>query len=225
MTDDVLVPASLRDRIASDLRPVRPLRSPAARALMLLPLGIALIVLMPKFWGLRSNLVLLGPGVAWGLSAVQSLAGLLLVSAALREAVPGRELSPKAIAASAGAAIVVFVGLTLLTQAAVPNIEPHGVVVRYIWECFAMSAMSSVVPLAAAGWLAARALPTRPAIAGALCGLGTGLMNDAGVRLFCWVDAPRHVIVGHGGAILFLTLVGAASGWAAEGIRALQRSR
>lgn len=223
MIEDAIVPASLRERIAADLRPVRPLRSPAARALTLFPIGIALVVLVPAFWGLRSNYALLGSGMAWGLSSIQSLAGLLLVGAALREAVPGRELSARAIALSVGAAAAVFVGLTLLTEAAVPNVEPHAVVLRYIWECFWMSAASSIVPLAIAGWLAARALPTRPMVAGALCGLGTGLMNDAGVRLFCWVDSPRHVIAAHGGAILFLTIAGAAAASLVERIRSAAR--
>lgn len=214
------VPAALRDRIAYDLRPVRPLRSPARRALALLPLGLALIICIPALWGLRSNLALLGSGAAWGLSAVQSFAGLLLVGVALREAVPGRELSPLAIAAAVAAAVAVFVGLTFVTRAIVPSVEAPGVVWRYIWECFWMSALTSVAPLAAAGWLAARALPTRPAVAGALYGLGAGLMNDAGVRIFCWVDSPRHVLIAHGGAILLLAITGALAATLIDIIRA-----
>jgi hypothetical protein len=203
-----LVPAALRERIAHDLRPVRPLRSPARRALALLPLGLALIICIPALWGLRSNLALLGSGAAWGLSAVQSLAGLLLVGVALREAVPGRELSAVAVVAIVGAAVVVFVGLTLITQSIAPHLAPPDVFLRYLWECFWMSSVTSFVPFAVAGWLAARALPTRPAVAGALYGLGAGLMNDAGVRLFCQVSSPVHVILAHGGAILFLVVAG-----------------
>jgi hypothetical protein len=202
------VPAALRERIAHDLRPVRPLRSPGRRALVLLPLGLALIICIPALWGLRSNLALLGSGAAWGLSAVQSFAGLLLVGVALREAVPGRELSPLSIAAVVTAAVAVFVGQTLVTQSIAPYLAPPGVFARYLWECFWMSSATSFVPLAAAGWLAARALPTRPAVAGALYGLGAGLMNDAGVRLFCQVSSPAHVILAHGGAILFLVAAG-----------------
>lgn len=223
MTND-LVPAALRERIAHDLHPVRPLPSPARRALTLLPLGLALIVFIPMLWGLRSNVAALGAGMAWGLSAIQSLAGLLIVGVALREAVPGRQLSWKALAASIVAAVALFVGLTLATQAAAPNHEPPGVVVRYLWECFWMSATTAIVPLAIAGWLAARALPTRPAVAGALYGLGAGLMNDAGVRLFCWVDSPRHVILAHGGSILLLTIMGALAATLIDIIRARNAS-
>jgi hypothetical protein len=207
MTTDV--PRALRERIARDLGPVRPLRSPGRRVLVLLPLGFVLIVLIPAFWGWRANLALLPGGVAWGLSVLQSLAGLAIVGIALREAVPGRELSLKAIVATLAAAALLFLAITFITEIVLPSAERPGVVVRFIWECFYAAARSSIVPLIAAGWLAARAFPSRPGVAGALYGLGAGLMNDAGIRLYCWVDSPRHVILSHGGAILFVTIMGA----------------
>ena len=39
-------------------------------------------------------------------------------------------------------------------------------------------------------------------IAGALYGLGCGLIADAGLRLYCEYTAPPHVAFAHGGAIL-----------------------
>ncbi|MFY9822329.1 MAG: NrsF family protein, partial [Thermoanaerobaculia bacterium] len=171
------------------------------------------------FWGLRRNVSELGPAVAWGLSGLQALAGLLIVGAALREAVPGRELSARAVAATVGAALALFVGLTFLTERLVPAAVPPGVFVRYAWECFWMAAVSSVPVLAAAIWLAGRALPTRPALAGAIYGLGAGIVADAGVRLFCWVSSPAHVLLAHGGAILFLAAVGAVASTVIERIK------
>ena len=82
---------------------------------------------------------------------------------------------------------------------------------RFAWECFGVAALSGVPLVAAAGWLAARALPTRPALTGALYGLGAGLVSDAGVRLFCWVSDPGHVLVSHGGAIVTFMAAGAAA--------------
>jgi hypothetical protein len=213
------LPATLRTAVAHDLRPVRPLRSPVRRALALLPLGLALLVFVPLLWGYRSNFALLGAGAAWGLSAVQSLAGLLVVGLALREAVPGRELSPLAIAAVAAATAALFLGMTWLTAAIAPSSEPPGTFARYVWECFYMAGSTSLAPLAAAGWLAARALPTRPAVAGAIYGLGAGLMNDAGVRLFCHVSSPLHVVFAHGGTIVCLTLLGAGAAIAIDRFR------
>lgn len=219
------IPSALLSEVARGLRPVRPLASPARRTLALVPLGVALLVAMPAFWGWRSNFSSLGAGVAWGLSFVETFAGLLIVGAALREAVPGRELSARAALTTVGAAAALFVGLTLVAARVVPTAVPPGVWGRYAWECFWMAAVSAVPALAAAGWLAARALPTRPAVAGALYGLGAGLMADAGVRFFCWVSAPAHVLVAHGGAVLCLAAAGALAATLAERVKERGRTR
>jgi hypothetical protein len=214
------VPPDLLAAVGRGLRPVKPLASPARRVMALLPLGLVLLLAIPAFWGLRGNVSLLGFAVAWGLSGAQALAGLLIVGVALREAVPGRELSKAAVAATVAAAAILFVGLTLVTEWVLPAQVPSGVWGIYAWECFWMAAASSVPGLAAAAWLAARALPTRPAVAGAIYGLGAGLMADAGVRLFCWVSAPAHVLVAHGGAILLLVAVGAGAATVVERFKA-----
>jgi len=52
-------------------------------------------------------------------------------------------------------------------------------------------------------------LPVRPALAGALYGLGCGLVADAGLRLYCEYTVPEHVLIAHGGAIVGAMLVGA----------------
>ena len=213
------VPPELLAAVERELAPVRPIASPARRVLALLPLGLALLVAIPAFWGLRRNAAELGPMVAWGLSGLQALAGLLIVGAALREAVPGRELSARAVAWTVGAALALFAGMTFLTESLVPAATPPGVFGRYAWECFWMAAASSVPVLAAAVWLAGRALPTRPALAGAIYGLGAGIIADAGVRLFCWVSSPAHVLLAHGGAILFLAAIGAAAATVVERIK------
>ncbi len=208
VTGDRQVPASLLSAVRRDLRPVRPLAAPLRRALALLPIGLALLVGVPAVWGWRANFSALGLAAAWGLSGAQTLAGLLIVGAALREAVPGRELSARYIAATLGAAAALFVGSTLVTYQLAPVVQPS-VWVRGAWECFWMEAVSSLPVFAATVWLASRALPSRPALAGAIHGLGAGLMTEAGVRLFCRVSTPAHVLLSHGGAILLLGVAGA----------------
>jgi hypothetical protein len=215
------LPPRLRAEIGRAPERVRPLRPPQTRALLLLPLGLGLMIAVPLVWGWRSNLLQLGPFVAWGLSATQALAGIAIVGAALREAIPGRELSGRALVATAGAALALFTGLTWLTSQVAPFAIPPGVFGRWFWECFATSAEASVPALAAAAWLASRALPTRPIVAGGLYGLGAGLMADAGLRLYCQVSTPLHVILAHGAAILVLagsgalaaTLIGNGKAW------------
>jgi hypothetical protein len=46
-------------------------------------------------------------------------------------------------------------------------------------------------------------------LAGALYGLGCGLIADAGLRLFCDYTVPSHVLLAHGGAIVAAMAVGA----------------
>ncbi len=214
------VPDEILARVRSDLRPVRPFASPSRRVLALLPLGLTLLVAVPAFWGWRNNLAALGPAAAWGLSALQALAGLLIVGAALREAIPGRELSPASIAWTSGAALALFVSLTLVTEHVAPFVIPPGVFRRWAWECYWVAALSSLPPLAAVAWLASRALPNRPAVAGALYGLGAGLMADSGIRLFCRISSPSHVLLSHGGSILSLAIAGALVATLVERVKA-----
>jgi hypothetical protein len=96
---------------------------------------------------------------------------------------------------------------------------PAGRWVRWAWECTGMALVGGVPVFVASCWLAARALPTRPAVAGALYGLGAGIVADAGVRLFCWVSDPLHVLVSHGGAIAGLAALGAIAAVAVDRVR------
>jgi Smr domain/Negative regulator of sigma F len=205
------VPSTLLDAVRADVRPVRPLPAPWRRTLALAPLGAALAFAAPLFWGFRENLDSLGPGLEWGLTGLQVMVGLWIVGASLREAVPGRTLSRAALLAAASAAVLVEIGVTFMTSVEVPTVVPPGVWPRFAWECFGMAATSGAPILIACGFLAARALPERPALTGALYGLGAGLVADSGVRLFCWITEPTHVLVAHGGAVLALAATGAAA--------------
>jgi hypothetical protein len=203
------VPEALLRFVARDLRPVRALAPPSRRALSLVPLGAALLMGVPAFWGLRQNLSELGTGLAWGVSSLQSLAGMIVVGFALRESVPGRELPRGRVAALLAGGASLMVGVTLWTHAVVPAPVPPGVAWRYFWECVGMALGPGLVAVTAAAWMASRALPVRPAVAGSLYGLGAGLMSDSGARLFCWVSSPAHVLLAHGGVIGCLMLLGA----------------
>lgn len=209
----------LLEAVARDLRPVRPLAPPWRRALTLLPFGFLLLAGVPWYWGFRSSYSELGIGLTWGLSALQALAGLAVVGVALREGVPGRKLSPAALLATVAAAVALFAAVTWVTEIHAPVVVPAGVRVRYVWECLGIATVSGIPALAAVAWLAWRLLPNRPWIAGAIAGLGAGLIADAGMRLFCWVSEPEHVILSHGGAIALLMLAGAFLSRFAEALR------
>jgi hypothetical protein len=205
--------------IERDLQPVRPLARPWLRALLLLPLGLAVLVGVPWFWGFRNNLAQLGPSLTWGLSALQTLAGLAIVGVALREGIPGRKLSPAALTATVALAVALLASVTWLSEARAPGLVPAALRLRYIWECLGVATVSGIPVLAASAWLAWRLMPNRPWIAGGLYGLGAGLITDAGVRLYCQASDPAHVAWSHDGAILLLMLAGAAI---SRGIEAVQ---
>src|SRR3954452_3072371 len=202
-------PPELRDRIARDLRPTRPLRPPFIRALVLIPLAVAIVLSVPGLRFFRSDMQAIGWVRAWGFSFGQALAGLLIVGVALRESIPGRGLSRRAIALTFAAGLAIPFVLLAVTASAF-NVGPDpGRALEEGIGCFRVSAISAIPALIAAAFLAARALPTRPAVAGALYGLGCGLVADAGLRLFCEYTVPTHVVCGHGGAIVGAMALGA----------------
>lgn len=219
------VPEGLLRFVASDLRPVKPLSTPARRALALTPLGVALLVGMPLLWGLRENVSLVGDTLAWGVSGLQSCVGLAVVGLALRESIPGQELSRRSIAAAFFGSVLLVVMITLLTSFLVPTSVPPGADLRYFWECFFMALGPGLGAFAVAAMMATRAFPARPAVAGALYGLGTGIMTDSGSRIFCWVSSPGHVLAAHGGVVVFLMVLGALTASLVDRRRSLRPRR
>jgi hypothetical protein len=203
-------PKELRDRIERDLRPTRPLRPPYVRALVLVPLAVAIVLSVPGLRFFRPDMQAIGVLKAWGFSFGQALAGLIIVGVALRESIPGRTLSRRAIAATFVIGLAIpFVLLVVTASAFDIGPEPGNELAEGI-GCFRVSAISAIPALIAAAFLAARAFPMRPGVAGALYGLGCGLIADAGLRLFCDYTTPEHVLFGHGGAIVAAMVVGAA---------------
>ena len=201
------VPAALRAAIAADLAPVHPLARPLARTLWMTPLALLLLFAAPVAFEFR-RFDSLGWVWFWGASAVQLAAGLALVAAALREAVPGRAWSRSALVALAIAPLALLVTITLGSWSRSPV-----VLARQWWIvgaiCLFASATTALPAVALGCVMVRRAFPTRPAIAGALAGLGAGLMADAGWRLFCHFSEPGHVL-GHAGGVLLATVIGSA---------------
>ena len=193
-------PPELRDVVARDLKPARPLRSPSVRAIVLVPLAAAIVVAIPALHAFRPDLATIGFIRAWGFSIGQAVAGLVIVAAALRESIPGRALSRTAVALTVAGCLALPFVMVVLTASAFDGPAPGQGWVEGA-ACFRVSALAAVPALIVAALLAARAFPLRPAVAGALYGLGCGLMADAGLRLFCDYTAPLHVVFAHGGAV------------------------
>jgi hypothetical protein len=201
------LPAGLRARLEADYRPVRVLRSPLARAMAILPVALVALIAAPVYFEVRPDAARLGAAGVWGLSLVQFAIGVAVLTAALRESVPGRGWSRAVIALWLAIPIAGIVGVTFFSW----NVSP--VLLRSEWWqvgaiCFAGSAATALPIVALAAILASRAYPTRPAIAGLLLGLGAGLIADAGWRIFCHFSEPAHVLSAHLAAVIASALIG-----------------
>ena len=202
------VPAELRALIARDLRPLTPLPAPVRRSLRLVPIAVALLFAAVVIFGLRRDAGRMGVLLTWGASTLQMILGLVLIVAALREAVPGTTLPRRVVGIAFGSAVIAVFTITFMTWATSPTMIAPGFV-TYVWGiCLTGTLVSALPVLAMAGWLAARAFPLRPRLAGALYGVGAGLIADAGWRLFCHFSHPAHVLGAHALGIVATGLLG-----------------
>ena len=202
------MPAELRARLAADYQPVRALRAPWARALLILPLAIIALLAAPLVFDIRQDANRLGWMGLWGFSLMQSAVGFLVVAAALRESVPGRAWSRGAIALWLAIPIAAIITVTIVSWEVSPALVRRGW--WFVWGlCFSGSAATALPVVALGSVLAARAYPTRPALAGALIGLGGGLMADSGWRIFCHFSEPAHVLSAHLAAVVISAVIGA----------------
>jgi hypothetical protein len=202
------LPPALRSLIEHDLEPVTPLPAPTLRTLPFIPIAVVQLVAAVLAFGIRFDAPQLGFTLTWGASTLQLLFSLLLIVLALREAIPGTTLSRHAVLITFVTGLATVIGITWWTWIVSPTtVEPRANVA--VWRiCLGGTILLALPVLALAGWLVASAFPLRPRLAGALCGLGAGLMADAGWRLFCHYSDPAHVFGAHTLAILITTVTG-----------------
>ncbi len=197
-----------RDEIVGSLTPVRPLPRSSRRVWTLVPLGLLLAVTAPLATGARGDLDAYAPLLTWGLTSLQALLGLWLLALGFREAVPGRNVSGRALAFASVLTVLLVLGVTILTDAASHTVVPAGREWQYWIECVVWPLAVGAPFMILTTLMAARAFPTRPAITGALCGTSAGILSDAGWRLACWISEPAHMIGAHGLAVLGLAVAG-----------------
>ena len=203
-------PERLRGQVLADLRPIAPIGSPWRRAVMLAPLAAVAAIVAATYWGPRPELT--GPAfyAVWAASAIQWGAGLWLLSLAFREAVPGRSLGGRAVAAAVALTVVALAGGLLLKDALIATVVPSGREATFWRICVQGPFLLSAPLLVLASLFVARAFPVRPALAGALTGLAASVLTDAGWHIGCFVSAPGHVIGAHWLAVAAMAGLGAA---------------
>lgn len=202
----------LRERVTRDLRPVRPLLRPWQRAALLAPAVLLAAAAAPAVLGVRFDLAQLGPWLAWGGSAVELAFAVMLIAASLREAVPAQMVPRSTAAWLLAAAAATTAVLAVTTNIVSPEPQVRDETFRSWAFCWQGAVLVGAPLLLAILVFIVRGLPARPALAGALAGMGAGAAVDGGWRLYCSYSAPAHVLPSHGGAVLALTLVGVLAG-------------
>jgi hypothetical protein len=221
---DLHLPERLRAEVGASPAVVRPLAPPWRRSLLLAPVAILLMIAVPRVWSLRWDAARVGPLRLWLGSTVQIALALVLISAALRETMPGRLSAPRGLLARVSLGLGFMAALTLATFVASPTHVPAHLETHYFRTCLTRSFGLGLSTLAVVALLLRQGLASRPATTGALAGLGAGLLADASWRLFCEVSDPAHVFTAHAGAVLGVALVGAAFGGLAARLRGSWRS-
>lgn len=210
------LPPALRAAVASDLRPVRPLASPARRALALLAWAAVAALLVLALRGLRPDAAEIGVLLTWGVVLAEVAAGAGLVALALSEAVPARGPGRGAALLALGGAAALFVALAAVTRGASRGMEVEDPLVSFGPPCAGLQGFIGLTAFAVAALLVLRAAPLRARLAGLLAGAGTGFLAEGVYHLDCPITHLSHVLVWHGSAILLLALLGFAFGTVVE---------
>ena len=205
-----LLPEALREAVANDLNPVRPLHPAWQRSLVVAV--VATLVLASILFGfkmqLRGDMDQLPMWLSWGCAFLELLVGVLIVGLALREAVPGGAVPIRTVrtAIITGVALQVLVGIMTWAHSA-------GVPMGSDWLAKGIGCMTHDIAMilptfAVTMWLVFRALPMRAPVAGLLGGAGAALTGDAITHLLCPMSDLRHVLVWHTGAVFGFMVLG-----------------
>ncbi len=200
--------AELKEHVAADLRPVRPLHPHRACALVVaLGFSLGLGVLWP-WLGLRPDAAVLGLLWLWGPSVLSVATGAVLINLALRRVIPGNLPSHTALAVSAVVALVLCAVLYLAVHTRSPVIVPPekalGIGLMCIGMEFCLGAPAVLLLLG----LARRGVVADPLPAAIVGAFGVSLVSDSVWRLICQYSHPAHVAVSHGPGIAAVVLVG-----------------
>ena len=215
------------EKILGDLTPVRPLRPPWLRALVVFgAYTVAGVLLVGAGMGWRPDLQQVGPIFSWGVSALFLVAAYLVTVGVLRESIPGARLP-----ASAWIAVWVvviasqyFVASLLHARSPFPVPETDGVTVKLTAACAGVTSGLGLPVVLLLLLLVRQAMPARFRTLGFMAGLAGTVGAEALWRLHCPYTSPAHLLTAHFPAYLVLGLVGAGVVVAAQAWRG-QRAR
>lgn len=205
-----LMPERLRETIANDLAPVRPLHPIWQRSLAVAVVATAVLagVLVVRASHLRPDLGDLPMWLSWGASMLELVVGVLIVGLALREAVPGVAAPPEVTRTAIAAGLALQLLVAVATWVHSPGMAPGAAWLAKGVGCLSHDSSFILPTFAVTMWLVLRAFPTRAAVAGLIGGFGAALTGDAVTHLLCPVSNLRHVLVWHTGALIGFAAIG-----------------
>lgn len=193
MKEDQLIQA-----LVSDLRPARRVRGAGRQTVLLLLWSAAVVAVAAGVAGIQSAPAFL-PVIACTAVLVAAATG------AVTSSFPGRESWRLAALVAAAATLAWLVEIALRTP---PGTSAWGEVPWTKCARFtvgvAIAAAAGAYPLMRRGW------PVRPRVTGALVLAAAAAAGALATTLECVSEAPLHVLVGHLGPVLAMTVLGAA---------------
>lgn len=206
MSEHLSMPDSLRQAVAADIEPVRPLPAPWLRVLWAVPLAVVIAATTLLYFGMRPDFQGLDDVLTWVPVLLQAALGLAVLTLALHETVPGMRIARSVVFGVCVAALAVHLAANIILWLRDPM--GYGDFLSSFWACFRYELMLGVPFLALITYLAAKALPVRPSVIGALAGIGAGVVADASWRMICYVSVPSHFLTAHLGGMVALGLIG-----------------
>ena len=199
-------------RLAANLQPVRPLRSPRARGILWL--GMAVSYVAAVVWGklMMVDVSHVAADVRFIIEQAATLATAVTAAiAAFRSAVPGFD---RRILLLPLAPLGLWLGS--VGHGCVQDwirLGADGLAIRPDRDCLPMAAIIGIVPAAAIVVMLRKGLPLHPRLTLALAALAVASVANFGLQFVHLRDASIMVLVWHLGAVAVLSALG---GWLGE---------
>lgn len=199
-------------QLASEAKPVHPLRPTAWRALAWLMIAAIALAVVMLLMGVRRELGDTADRVDFVveaallvMTAVSAVIGALLVS------IPGAGVDRRVrwLPVILGAACVLLAAGEL-TYAAMTGV-PTGRL-TFAWHCVFKTTSVAIVPGIVLFVMLQRAAPLQTAWAGLLAGLATASIGVLGANIICPTDRPLHMLLWHVLPLMLFAGAGAALG-------------
>jgi hypothetical protein len=198
----------LKEDLAGDFAAVKPLMKSWKRALWLFPLSLLLMEVTLAVFHLRPDHVDLGPLALWGFCSLQILASYMIFAVSLEACIPGSGRSRTFLISVGLIGLVIYLAISWFTFRVSPNWPGPGQQWHLGMACLSAIGTLGILALLFGFFLARAGLPMHARATGLLLGLGAGLAAEASWRLHCPISSWDHILLFHGGGILFLIVAG-----------------